>query len=57
MPVELGYTTRKGKRCGFYRWGGSGKKYLFMIGNVRSRKSAHAKAAKQGRAVEWRKHS
>jgi hypothetical protein len=56
MPVELGYTTKKGRRCGFYRWGKSGKKYLFKIGSEQSRKAAHEKAAIQGRAVEWRRH-
>jgi hypothetical protein len=45
MPVEA--VRLKGKIIG-YRWGKSGKLY--------KGKGAKDKAAKQGRAIEWRKH-
>ena len=46
MPVES--VRKKGKIVG-YRWGKSGKIYRG--------KGAKDKALKQGRAIEWRKHS
>lgn len=47
MPVEIVYTTRKGKRIKGYRWGKHGKIY--------TGKDAESKAAKQGRAIEFKK--
>ena len=51
MPVRLG----RDKRGRFYRWGGHGKKYYFKT--ARAGKLAKIKAARQGRAVEWREHA
>lgn len=47
MPVKA-VRNRQGKIIG-YRWGKTGKLYVG--------KGAKDKAAKQGRAIEWRKHS
>jgi hypothetical protein len=44
MPVH------KGKD--FYQWGKHGKKYHYILNNKKSRESAKAKAAKQGRAIK-----
>lgn len=46
MPVHP-VRSKKGNITG-YRWGSSGKIYRG--------KGAKDKAAKQGRAIEWRKH-
>jgi len=54
MPVERGTSTKDGKRKPFYRWGKSGKKYFYNSGNERSRRAAHEKAARQGRAIKMR---
>ena len=51
MPIYRGYTTVKGKRMGWFRWGDSGKKYTYIPGNERSRKSAKKKAVKQAQAA------
>ena len=48
MPVQRG----KDSKGPFYRWGNSGAKYHYKSGNERSRKIAHDKAAKQGRAIK-----
>lgn len=45
MPVEA---VRSGGKIIGYRWGKTGKLYRG--------KGARDKAAKQGRAIEWRKH-
>jgi hypothetical protein len=50
MPVQRG----KDSRGPFYRWGNSGAKYRYKPGSERSRKLAHAKASKQGRAIKAR---
>lgn len=52
MPIQQGYTTKDGKRKGWYRWGSKGKKYHYTPGNEQSRKAAKAKAKKQGRAIK-----
>jgi len=49
MPVERGNDGKP-----FYRWGKQGKRYHYISGNVRSRQQAHAKAARQGRAIKTR---
>lgn len=38
-----------------YKWGESGKCYTYTPGNEQSRKRAHDKAAKQGRAIQVNK--
>ena len=48
MPVQRSQDS-KGP---FYRWGESGKKYHYTVGNKRSRDMAKSKAAKQGRAIK-----
>lgn len=56
MPLQNGYTTKNGTRVGYYKWGDSGKKYKYTIGNRKSRENAKNKAKKQGRAIEASKH-
>lgn len=51
MPVHQGYERYKGKRMGYYQWGGSGKKYHYTPGNESARERAKNKAQKQGRAA------
>lgn len=53
MPVHRGKDTTGT----FYQWGGHGKKYYYATGNAAARQVAYERAALQGRAVEWRKHS
>jgi len=47
MPV---HACQLNKKPG-YKWGSSGKCYTYTPGNEASRKAAHAKAEKQGRAA------
>ena len=57
MPVRLYYTTKNGKKVGYYKWGNSGKKYFFTPGNKASRKKAREKAREQEKAIHasgWR---
>jgi hypothetical protein len=56
MPVMRGYTTKDGKRCGYYKWGESGFKYKYDLDKEQSRKLALAKVKRYGRAVEVSKH-
>lgn len=39
-----------------YKYGESGHCYTYTPGNEQSRKQARSRAAKQGRAIEWRRH-
>jgi hypothetical protein len=39
-----------------YRWGDSGKRYYYKVGDKKSREEAKAKAMRQARAIEARKH-
>lgn len=52
MPLQRGETTRDGERVGWYRYGDSGKRYFYEIGNERSRATAKGLAERQGRAIE-----
>lgn len=52
MPLQQGYTTKDGKRMGYYRWGDNGKKYYYTPGNDDSRRAARSRARKQGRAIK-----
>ena len=52
MPVRRGEDSQGP----YYQWGKSGKKYHYKKGDKRSRKSAKAKAKKQGRAIKARKN-
>lgn len=47
MPVKRG-TDSKGA---FYRWGNSGKKYHYTVGNGKSRERAKKQAERQARAI------
>ena len=47
MPV---HACQEGGKPG-YRWGSKGKCYTYTRGNEASRKRAHAKAERQGRAA------
>ena len=47
MPIYRG--VEKGR--GFYKWGKSGKKYFYIIGNKISREQAYSKSLKQARAI------
>ena len=53
MPVQ---SCRDGGKPG-YRWGESGKCYVYTPNNEASRKAARAKAARQGRAIQVNKDS
>jgi hypothetical protein len=53
MPVKA--TTKNGKPG--YKYGASGKVYTYTPGDPASRERAKKKAAKQGRAIEMRRHS
>jgi hypothetical protein len=53
MPVERGVDSDGP----YYRWGTSGHKYHYTANNASSRTRAKDKAALQGRAIEWRKHT
>jgi len=48
MPLVNG----KDKEGHFYRWGRSGKKYYYPVGNSFLRDQARWRALRQGRAVE-----
>lgn len=48
MPIKRG-TDSKGA---FYRYGSSGKKYYFKIGDKTSRERAKKKAGKQAQAIK-----
>jgi hypothetical protein len=52
MPVRRG---RDAAGC-YYQWGGMGKRYYYTPGSYRSRARAQARAARQGRAIEARRH-
>lgn len=52
MPLQQGTTTRDGERVGYYRWGDSGKMYIYELGNPNSRAAAKGLAKRQGRAIE-----
>ena len=41
----------------YYKFGATGKHYYYTAGNASSRSRARKRAALQGRAIEWRKHS
>jgi hypothetical protein len=51
MPLQ----NRQDAKGSFYRWGNSGYKYYYTIGNHRSREKAKEKAMKQARAIEAHK--
>ena len=51
MPIHQGYGEHNGKRMGWYRWGESGAKYWYSIGNEMSRKRAKTKAEQQRQAA------
>lgn len=51
MPVQHGYTTREGRKVGFYKWGDSGHMYVYQIGDEEERKRAKRMAERQGRAA------
>ena len=51
MPTMRGKDT---KGC-YYKYGDTGKKYYYTCGNKISRETAKKKAAKQGRAIEYKK--
>ncbi len=51
MPVQQGYTTKNGKKVGYFRWGSSGKKYYYTPGNESARKRARKRAEKQAEAA------
>jgi hypothetical protein len=53
MPVHRG-RDRAGP---YFRWGQTGAKYHYTAGNATSRARAKALAARQGRAVEARRHA
>jgi hypothetical protein len=53
MPVTRG---KDAKGC-FYRFGAQGAKYHYKAGDATGRARAKALAAKQGRAIEMRKHA
>lgn len=53
MPTHRG----KDKDGCFYQWGSSGKKYYYKCNDAKAREKAKALADRQGRAIEWRKHS
>jgi hypothetical protein len=52
MPI----LNNKDTKGSYYQFGTTGKKYYYKTGNVKLRTLARAKAAKQGRAIEWSKH-
>lgn len=52
MPVQ----RSRDKSGPFYRYGPSGAKYYYTSGDVRSREKARGLAARQGRAIEARRH-
>ncbi|XGI84193.1 hypothetical protein ACEU6E_02795 [Halorutilales archaeon Cl-col2-1] len=43
MPLQQGYTTRDGERKGYYRWGDSGKRYIYTPGDDEDRERAKEK--------------
>lgn len=53
MPVQRG----KDSNGPYYKWGQNGKRYYYSSGNTSSRTRAHHKAEKQGRAIQFRKHT
>ena len=53
MPVRRG-VDHHGT---FFQWGYHGKKYYYSPFQKKSREKAEKDATKQGRAVQWRKHS
>lgn len=52
MPIQ----RNKDSHGPYYRWGDTGHKYYYTANNERSRERAKALAARQGRAIEWRRH-
>jgi hypothetical protein len=52
MPVHRG----RDAAGPYYQWGASGAKYRYAAGDAASRARAKALAARQGRAVEARRH-
>lgn len=50
MPIHQGYTTRDGKRYGYYAWGNR-KKYLYLPGNEKQREKAKNQAIEQMKAI------
>lgn len=52
MPVQ----RSRDKNGSFYRYGSSGARYYYAPGDVRSRDNARSLAARQGRAIEARRH-
>ena len=51
MPIHQGYTTKNGKRKGYFQWGKSGKKYYYTPGSESSRRAAKKRARKQSKAA------
>ncbi len=51
MPIHQGYTTKDGKRRGYFQWGSSGKKYYYTPGSEASREKARKKAEQQAQAA------
>jgi len=52
MPLRRGYTTRNGKRVGYYQYGKEGKKYTYNPGSREERYRAKEKAKKQMKAIQ-----
>jgi hypothetical protein len=52
MPVRRGKNTHGP----YYQYGDTGHKYYYTAGNGKSREKARARAALQGRAIEWQRH-
>jgi hypothetical protein len=52
MPVERG----RDSQGPFYRYGPTGAKYRYKANNVTSRERARALAARQGRAINFRRY-
>lgn len=53
MPVMRG----KDKDGPYFKYGKTGKKYHFKVGDAKSRNAAKKKAGKQGQAIEISKHN
>jgi len=51
LPIRRKYTTRNGKKIGYYQFGSKGRKYYYTPGNPASRKRAYRKARKQAAAI------
>lgn len=52
MPVQ----RARDRNGSFYRYGSSGARYYYASGDARSRNRAKSLAARQGRAIEARRH-